>query len=321
MKLPAKNKTGAMGPRLGKSRREFLRDWRLHLLILLPIMYLLIFSYWPMYGVQIAFRDYRPRAGITGSEWVGFKWFRRFLGSYNFNRIFWNTVVISLYQLVVGFPIPVILALMLNSMRSQKLKRVVQSVAYMPHFISIVVVVSIMNLVFSPINGIYGNLFRALGGIGYPHDFRGTAESFLHMYVWSGEWQNAGWSTIIYTAALAAVPLDLHEAATLDGASRWQRILHVDLPTIMPTVATMLILRFGSVLGVGYEKVFLMQTDLNLSVSEVISTYTYKTGLGGSGNLSYGAAIGLFNSVINCVMLILVNHITKKMSDNQVSLF
>ena len=198
--------------------------------------------------------------------------------------------------------------------------KTVQSVAYMPHFISVVVVVSILNLIFNPVNGVYGYAYHLLGGVGYPMDFRGRPETFRHLYVWSGIWQNMGWDTIVYTAALSAVSPDLHEAAMLDGASRFKRVLHVDLPTILPTIGIMLIMRCGSILTVGYEKVYLMQSDLNLSVSEIISTYIYKTGIG-KGEFSFGAAVDLFNSVINCILLVSVNLITRKISEGEVRLF
>ncbi len=299
---------------------DLVRDRQLYLLMLLPMAYLILFSYVPMYGVQIAFRDYKPLTGITGSEWLGLKHFSVFMGAYNFRNILWNTLVLSLYQMAAGFPVPILLALIFNSLPSKRLMKTVQSVAYMPHFISIVVVVSILNLIFNPVNGVYGYVFRLLGGIGYPMDFRGRPETFRHLYVWSGIWQNMGWDTVVYTAALSSVSPDLHEAAMLDGASRFKRVLHVDLPTILPTIGIMLIMRCGSILSVGYEKVYLMQSDLNLSTSEIISTYIYKTGIG-KGEFSFGAAVDLFNSVINCVLLVTVNMITRKVSEDEVRLF
>lgn len=302
-------------------RRDIARDWQLHLLMLLPIAYILLFLYWPMYGVQIAFRDFRPKTGITGSAWVGLKWFRKFMGSYNFWEVFTNTITLSLYTLAVGFPIPVAFALLINTVKNEKFKKVVQTVSYVPHFISITVIVSIMNLVFSPVSGFYGSMYRLLGGEGYPTDFRGLADSFRHMYAWSGVWQETGWNAIIYTAALSSVSNELHEAAQIDGASRWKRIFHIDLPAILPTVGIMLILRFGSVMSIGFEKAYLMQSSMNMGVSEIISTYIYKVGMGKASDFSYGAAVGLINSVINCSLLLLVNWVTKKISDKEVSLF
>lgn len=301
--------------------RKALGQWQLHLLILLPLAYLLIFHYWPMYGAQIAFRDYRARKGITGSEWVGMKWFVKFLTNYDFREILTNTLAISFYQILVGFPIPVFFALMINAIPNERFRKITQSITYMPHFISTVVIVSILNLVFSPVNGVYGTLYRLFGGDGYPYDFRGMANTFRHLYVWSGIWQNLGWDTIIYTAALASVSHDQHEAAMLDGASRWKRVLHVDLPAILPTIGIMLIMRCGRVMTIGFEKVYLMQSSLNLSTSEIISTFVYKTGLGGSNQMSYAAAIGLFNSVVNCILLVTVNWISKRVSKKEVSLF
>lgn len=213
------------------------------------------------------------------------------------------------------------LALLLNTIKNEKFKKFVQSVTYMPHFISIVVLFSMFNQIFSPTNGLYLTIYRMLDGIGYPKDFRSAAATFRHIHVWTGIWQNLGWSTIIYTAALSSVSNEHHEAAQIDGANRFQRILHVDLPAILPTVCIMLIMRCGSVMSVGFEKTYLLQSDLNLATSEVISTYVYKAGMGRSSDFSYGAAVGLFNSVVNCVFLIAVNWITKKLSDKEVSLF
>ena len=297
------------------------RDRQLYLLILLPLIYILIFYYWPMYGVQIAFRNYRPRDGILGSEWVGLKWFKKFLTNYNFQQILSNTVIVSLYDILVGFPLPILLALLLNTIKSEKFKKFTQSVTYIPHFISVVVLVAMFNQIFSPMNGLYGTLYRLLGGAGYPRDFRTVAESFRHIYVWTGVWQDLGWNTIIYTAALSAVSQEHHEAAQIDGATRLQRIWHVDIPAILPTICIMLILRCGSVMTVGFEKTYLMQSNLNMTTSEVISTYVYKVGMGKSSDFSYGAAVGLFNSVVNCFFLVLVNWISKKISDREVSLF
>jgi len=301
--------------------KNFKRDWQLHLLILIPLIYILIFYYYPMYGVQIAFRDYRAKAGIFGSEWVGLKWFEKFLTNYQFKSVFANTVYLSLYSIIVGFPLPIIFALLLNSLRNEKFKKFVQTISYIPHFISITVLVSMMNMVFSPVSGLYGTLFRLFGGEGFPYDFRSMAGSFRHLYVWSEIWQELGWNSIIYMAALGAVSMELHEAAMIDGASRWKRILHVDLPALLPTACIMLILRCGSVLTVGFEKAYLMQSNLNMQTSEVIPTYVYKVGMGSARDFSYGTAVGLFNSFINCGMLLLVNFICKKLTENEVSLF
>lgn len=313
-------RTVAGASRSSRFRIAFQKNWQLHLMILLPLIYLLIFEYGPMYGLQIAFRDYRPRKGIWGSEWVSFKHFKNFLTAYNFKNLMTNTLAISFYSIFIGFPVPIILALLLHVTQSERLKKLTQNVTYIPHFISVVVLVGIMDQILNPVSGLIGTVYELLGYDGYPMDIRSKPEAFRHLYVWSGVWQNMGWDTIIYVSALSAVSADLHEAAEIDGANRWKRVLYVDIPSIMPTIAIMLILRCGSVMSVGYEKVYLMQNPLNLSTSEVISTFVYKVGLG-KNQLSYATAIGLFNSVINCTMLLLVNWISKKASDGEHGLF
>lgn len=300
--------------------KRIVRDWQLYLISLLPVLYILIFNYGPMYGVQIAFKDYLPVNGIMGSEWVGFKWFENFLTSVKFKEIFSNTVILSVYSMVVSFPLPIIFALILNALQSERYKKFAQTVSYMPHFISTTVMVSILMMIFSPINGIYGNLFRLFGGDGYPADFRAAAEAFRHLYVWSGVWQQLGWDSIIYIAALSSVSAELHEAAQLDGATRFQRMIHIDLPTITPTIGILLIMRCGSLVSIGFDKVYQMQSTVNLQTAEVISTYVYKVGMGSFKDFSYGAAVGLFNSAINLTLLLTVNYITKKMTDDEVAL-
>ena len=316
-----KMKKPPVGQRLSRQKKLFLRDWQLHLLILLPIVYILIFHYYPMYGLQIAFRNFTPKGGVTGSEWVGWKWFEKFMTNVNFRKIVWNTVALSLMDIAIGFPLPIILALMLNTLTNEKFKKFVQNTTYIPHFISIVVLVAMFQSVFNPFNGLYGALYRLFGGVGKPEDIRGLSDTFRWVYVLTGVWQNLGWNTIIYTASLAGVSADQHEAAEIDGASRLQRIFYVDIPAILPTICIMLILRCGSVMSVGFEKVYLMQTPLNLPVSEVISTYVYKVGMGKPSDYSYGAAVGLFNSVVNCTFVVFVNWLTKKLSSDDVSLF
>lgn len=301
--------------------KHFKQNWQLYLIILIPAIYALIFYYGPMYGVQIAFRDYRPKTGITGSEWVGLRWFKKFLSAYQFKQVFSNTVILSLYGILVSFPLPIIFALFLNSIENKRFVRLAQNITYIPHFFSVVVLVAIMNMLFSPMSGLYGQIYKALGGVGIPADFRKSASTFRHLYVWSGVWQNLAWDSIIYTAALSSVSKDLHEAAMIDGASKWERIWHVDLPAILPTVAIMLILRCGSIMSIGFDKAYLMQSATNLQTSEVISTYVYKQGMDNVRNFSYGAAVGLFNSVINCAMLLLVNWTSSKVSDKEVSMF
>jgi len=274
-----------------------------------------------MYGAQIAFRNYRARDGITGSKWVGLKWFEKFLTNYEFQEILTNTVVLSFYQLIVSFVLSVLLALMFNTVRNEKFRKTVQTITYVPHFISVVVVVAMFNQLFSPVSGLYGTIYRLFGGEGYPYDFRSMASAFRHIYVGTAIWQQVGWQTIIYTAALAAVSPDNHEAAMIDGATRWQRVWYVDLPAILPTACTMLIMQCGRVMTVGFEKTYLLQNTLNLTTSEVISTYVYKVAMGTGGDFSYAAAVGLFNSVVNCILLIFVNWLSKKLTSDEVGLF
>lgn len=302
--------------------RRFKRDWQLHLLVIIPLIWIFLFQYKPMYGAQIAFRNYSIKGGIWNSEWVGLRWFQRFIEMPDFWEIVGNTFWLSFYVIIVCFPLPILFALLLNVMRNEFFKKTVQTISYVPHFISTVVMVAILNQVINPITGIYGYFYNLFGGVGVPKDIRGIPEAFPHLYVWSAVWQNMGWNTIIYLASLSSVSNELHEAAEIDGATRWKRVIHVDLPAILPTVGIMLILRCGSLLSVGFEKTFLMQNPLNLKTSEVISTYVYKKGLGGtSADQAYGTAVDLLNNVINCAMLLLVNWISKKVSHDEVSLF
>ena len=297
---------------------NFKRNWQLHLMILLPAIYVILFEYWPMYGIQIAFRDFSPRGGITGSDWVGLFQFKRFFANYKWSQYVLNTLRIAMYQIVVGFPIPIILALLIHVNEHPILRKFTQNLSYIPHFISTVVMVGILNQVLNPFGGLMGNLCELLG---LPSvDVRAIPEAFIHLYVWSGIWQNMGWNTIIYLSALSSVSTELHEAAKLDGASRFKRVIHVDIPAILPMISLMLILRFGSILSVGHEKVYLMQNSLNAKYSEVISTYVYKYGIGGN-DMSYGTAVGLMNSAVNTAMLLLVNWITNKLSDGEAGMF
>lgn len=298
---------------------NFKRNWQLHLMVVLPLAYLLIFNFGPMFGLQIAFRDFNPRKGIWESEWVGLEHYARFFSNRLWQRYLVNTVTVSLYSIAVGFPIPIIFALVLHINERKGLKALAQNISYVPHFISTVILVGIINQVFSPHVGLFGTVCNLLN-IQTSVDLRKDADAFYHMYVWSGVWQQMGWNAIMYVAALSAVSQELHEAAKLDGASRWKRVLHVDLPSILPTICMLFILRFGSIMSVGHEKVYLMQYDSNLERSEVISTYVYKTGIGGA-DYSFGTAVGLLNSVINTCMICLVNWITDKLSEGENSLF
>lgn len=296
--------------------RRLLRDWELYLFLLLPVAYIFIFKYLPMGGLVLAFKNYKVRLGIWGSKWVGLDNFIRFFESYMFKDIMKNTIVLSLYSLLVSFPLPVMFALLINSVQSKRFKKITQTIVNMPHFISTVVMVGILMMIFHNRQGLYGNLVHLITG-SYPKDLFGSAEAFRHFYVWSDVWQNFGWNSIIYTAALSSVDPALHEAAEIDGASRFKRILYVDLPAITPTIITMLILKMGQIFSLGYEKILLMQNPLNLSASQVITTYVYEMGLAGTGggNFSYATAIGMFNSVIQFILVVVVNKISKKVSE------
>ncbi|MBQ9393532.1 MAG: sugar ABC transporter permease [Oscillospiraceae bacterium] len=306
--------------RAGLLRRNIRKHWQLYLLILLPVLNILFHRYGPMYGLQIAFRQYRPKDGIWGSEWVGLKYFVEFITDPKFQQIFLNTIAVSLYSLLT-FPLPIIMALALNCMTSKRYRGMVQNVIYVPHFISVAVLVGIIQMILSPVSGLYGTGYRLLGGEGFPQDIRALASSFRHIYVWSGAWQEIGWGSILYTSALAAVSPELHEAAKLDGASRFKRVFYVDLPAIMPTVAIMLILRIGTLVGASFDKCYLLQSKLNLSTSEVISTWVYKQGLSSIYNYSYGTAVSLFNTIINVILMLIANHICSKLTDGEVSYF
>ena len=295
--------------------RAVKNSWRLYCFLLIPLAYVIIFCYTPMAGLQIAFKKYSPRLGIWGSPWVGLTQFRKFFSSYYFSRTLGNTLFLSVYSIVAGFPIPIILALMFNCMRAPLARKTAQNIMYMPHFISVVVMVGILNQVFGARTGLYGQIYRYfLPGATVP-DLQLSTRAFRHMYVWSGVWQNMGWGTVIYTAALTSVDPEQHEAAVIDGATRLQRVIHVDIPAIIPTIAITLILRFGAIMGIGFDKVYLMQNDMNLRVSEVISTYTYKVGLTSNLDYSYSTAIGMFNSVVGLIMLTLMNFISRRVSE------
>lgn len=296
--------------------KRIAQHWQLYVFLFLPLVYLLVFQYYPMLGIQIAFKKYSAKLGIWGSPWVGFRYFEKFFNSSMFGRVIGNTVGISLYSLLASFPLPIVFALMLNVMRNQRYKKFVQTITYMPHFISTVVLVGMLMQLLNPMMGLYGKVYGVLNNGAMPGDPFASPDVFPHLYVWSGIWQNFGWDSIIYMAALAAVSPELHEAAQMDGASRWQRVLHVDLPALLPTAIIMLILRTGSIMTIGFEKIFLMQNDLNLRASEVISTYVYKMSLKASiPDFSYSTAIGLFNSIVNLIIIFTVNAFARKVGD------
>ena len=284
----------------------------LYLLMLPSVIIFLLFTYYPMYGVIIAFKNFTPADGIFGSEWVGLQNFIQYFNSYQFGLTIRNTIVISLYTILVTFPLPIALALMCNQIRTKKFKKFFQVSTYLPHFISTVVMCGMLILFLSPSTGIISKLV-GLFGFQLPN-LMGSAAAFPHIYVWSEAWQHVGWDSILYIATLSSVDPSLYEAATMDGAGKWKKMLHVDVPALMPTVTIMLILRMGSVMSVGFEKVYLLQNTLNSSTSEIISTYVYKMGLI-SNQYSLSSAIGLFNNVINLALLLLVNAISKKISD------
>lgn len=288
--------------------------WQIYLLLLLPLIYLIIFAYVPMAGLVIAFKDYNFRDGVFGSPWVGFDQFIQFFNDRYFPRVVPNTIIIAIYSLVVTFPIPIIFALMLNAMRGQKYKKVIQTITYIPHFFSVIVMVGLLYQIINYRTGLYGALYSAFTGE-FPDDILATGSNFYHLYVWSAVWQSTGYNAIIYIAALASVDQELHEAATIDGATRFQRVLYIDFPSILPTASIMLILAIGNVMNIGFDKAYAMQNSLNLNYSEIISTYVYKVGLaGGITDFSYSTAIGMFNSVINFVLLLLANWGSKKLN-------
>ncbi|MFC7678843.1 ABC transporter permease [Paenibacillus sp. GCM10028914] len=293
--------------------RSWTKNWELYLLFLPVIAYFVIFHYIPMYGVQIAFKNFMANKGILESPWVGFQHFERFFDSFYFWRIIENTLGIGIYELIVGFPIPIILALMINELRTGKFRKFVQTVTYMPHFLSIIVMVGMIMMFLSPVSGLVNGVISFFGG--ETISFMTEPGWFKSIYVWSGVWQTMGWSSIIYIAALAGIDPQLHEAARVDGASRLQRIWHINIPGIAPTIIVLLILNMGSILGVGFEKVFLMQNNLNMESSDVISTNVYRSGILGA-QYSFSAAVGLFNSIINFIMLITVNRIARKVSSS-----
>lgn len=292
--------------------RKSLQNWQLYVFVLPAFLYFLIFHYVPMYGVQIAFKDFIPTLGIWGSEWVGFEHFIRFFESYYFWDLLKNTLGISVYELIVGFPLPIILALALNEAKDGLYKRFVQTVTYAPHFISVVVISGMIISFLSPSTGLINHIIGLFGMDPIP--FMEDPKWFKTVYVMSGVWQSTGWGTIIYLAALAGVSPQHHEAAIMDGATRLQRIWHVNIPAILPTMIILLIMNVGNILGMGFEKILLLQNPLNKESSNVIATFVYESGLL-NAQYSFSAAVGLFNSVINAILLIIVNKIAQKTSE------
>lgn len=308
----AVNSKAAPIRRPGRNTLKMLKKtWVLYLFLLPSIVYLIIFNYIPLYGIQIAFKDYRVAFGIFGSSWVGFKHFITFFESYQFLSLLQNTLVLSAYALIAGFPVPIVLALLLNYVTSSKFKKISQMVTYAPHFISMVVYCG-MIIIFLSNEGVVNQLFRLAGINGV--EFLAKPHYFRHIYVWSGVIKNMGWSSIIYISVLTAVPPELHEAAIVDGATKFQRIRYIDIPSILPTAVILLIMNAGQIMNVGFEKAFLLQNSINLEYSEIISTYVYKMGIQ-SGQFSYSSAIGLFNNIINFVLIVAVNKISKTLTE------
>ncbi len=304
-------------PKIAKKKKltkRLAENWQMYIFLLIPLIWLLIFKYYPMYGAQIAFRKYKIRLGITGSPWVGLDNFIKFFKSYQFSRTVGNTLFLSIVGTVISFPIPIFFALLLNSVRNRKWKSAIENITYMPHFISTVVLVGMMKRIFDINTGMIHNML-SLVGVNFHNDLFSGTVNFRMLYICSGIWQGTGWGSIIYMAALSSVDPELHEAATIDGASRWARVRYIDFPTILPTIVVMLILSAGSVMSIGFDKAYLMQNDTNLAASEVISTYVYKVGfLNDGGNFSYSSAIGMFNSIINLIMMLTVNFISNKIN-------
>lgn len=295
-----------------KKFKMMANHWQLYLIFLLPLVHVIIFKYVPIYGIQIAFKKWNPILGITGSKWVGLKYFEQFFKSPDAARIIWNTLRISLIDLMLAFPMPIILALAVNACNSGRFRKTVQMITYAPHFISTVIMVGILMQMTDLRLGIINKVVTALGF--EPINFMGNASLFPWLYVISGVWQQAGYKSVMYIAALAGISPELHEAATVDGANRFQRMMHVDIPGILPTIVLMLILDVGSMMNVGYQKIFLMQNTMNLRVSEIISTYVYKVGLKQS-NYSFSTAIGLMNMIVSLILVTSTNYVSKRLTE------
>lgn len=290
-------------------KRKMKSNIPLYVLLFPSIILLIMFAYIPMLGLVIAFKDYSPANGILNSPWVGFKYFTQFFNSVQFGTTMMNTLKISIYSILVGFPLPILLALLCNQLRTGKFKKVFQVTTYLPHFISTMVMCGMIILFLSPNSGLIANIFKSLGWT--MPNLLSKPDSFAGVYVWSDVWQHIGWDSIIYLAALSAIDPTYYEAATMDGASRMQKILNIDLPLLLPTAMILLILRAGSLLSIGFEKVLLLQNPLNIAGSEVISTYVYKVGMI-NFQYSYSTAIGLFNTVVNLIILLSVNWFSKR---------
>lgn len=294
-----------------RTKKYWTRNWQLWVMLFPAMLYIFIFCYVPMYGVQLAFREYSFTAGFTGGEWAGLKYFKQYFESPMFFTTLKNTFVISFWSIVVGFPAPIILAMIINQLRNKKWKKVVQTTVYIPYFISVVVMVSMINVMFANDSGVVANFLKAIGIVAQETNILGKESVFVPLYVLTGVWQSMGWNSIIYIAALSSVDTQLYDACKIDGANRWQTMINIDLPVLVPTIIILLIMNMGNILNVGFDKVFLMQNSLNLGASQVISTYVYSVGVK-SAQFSFGAAVGLFNTVINFIFLIVTNWLAKR---------
>lgn len=292
--------------------RDVRKNYPLYLLALPAVVVIFLLNYMPMYGIVMAFQDFRPVRGFFGSRWVGFANFERFFNSYQFEELLVNTVGLSLMNLLFTFPVPIFLAIMINQVYKNRLKKTIQTVVYLPHFIATVVLVSMLNVLFNTRTGVYA-VIAGYFGVTNPPNIFGMKEAFRPLFIGASIWQNAGWDSIIYIAALTSIDPSLYEAATVDGATKAQRVWHIDVPSILPTMVTLLIMRCGSIMNLNFDRAYLLQNDLNISISEIISTYEYKVGLR-QGQFSYSAAIGLFNNVVNLILLLIVNKISKEVS-------
>ena len=292
--------------------RAVRREYGLYLIFLVPLVWYIIFMYVPMYGLQIAFKRYNARLGILGSPWVGMQYFKQFFDSYYFRDLLVNTLVLNVFQMAVGFPVPILLALIINEIRIRPLQKAVQNITYIPYFLSIVVIVSMLKLFSNTEYGLFNKIVTFFGG--QPVDYFAKVGAFRPLYVFSGVWQNMGFNSVIYIAALSAIDPQLYEAASIDGASRIRKIIHVSIPQIAPTIVILFIMRIGSLMNVGFEKVLLMQNNVNMEVSDVISTFIYRNGIQ-KGQLSYSAAVGIFNSLINLFLLLGANRLTRRIGD------
>lgn len=296
----------------GRLLQSLKRHWEVYVMLVPPTILLILFAYWPMVGILISFEDYSVRFGMFASRWVGLKYYVDFLTSPNFSQLLLNTLWLSLYSLIAGFPLPIFLAVCINELSSNTLKKTVQTVTYAPYFISTVVLVGILMQFLDLHNGFVNHCITLLGG--RPVNFIGNPSFFRSIYVWSGVWQTTGYSAIIYIAALTSVDPSLVEAATIDGATRLQKIVHIDIPTIAPTIIILLIMAMGNMFSIGFEKVYIMQNNLNIGKSEIISTFVYKRGIQNI-DYAYSTAVGVFNSVVNLVLLLAANWGAKKLSD------